>query len=186
MSIGTSKTRGRRLRAALLSLAFVASGFTTLVWATPANAASCSLPTGVGTEQHTKQSVLNQASSSETVRWKAGNEITGAEFLDYLNNGTQVYQSNMAPDAIGYYRQNGDYSLPVDLKANGCKSIILIAASSGSQKYLDVCVAPSPGQIHVVCNWNLPDGLIGNIQVGLYNTSTEKMSLTSTHSPIIT
>jgi hypothetical protein len=186
-TIRTSTATVRRSRVALLSLGMlIASGLTTLVTVAPAQAAGCSLPTGAGTVHHTKHSVLSQASATETVTWRAGTELTGKQFITYLQNGHPVYSSNLAPDALGYYRGNGDYSFPVNLKADGCKSIVLVGASNGSRQWLDVCVAPSPGQDHNVCNWNLPEGLLGYLEVGLYDPASRTLTLTTTHSPILT
>jgi hypothetical protein len=162
--------RPRAVRVLVSTLALLGGVFTVSVSAAPAFAASCSFPSG--SEVHTKQWYLNKASSTTTVNWTVGRELVGNEFIDIVNDGTTVYRADDPPVSIGYFHADGDYGLPVDLKANGCKGVVVVETGTDSHLWVDICVAPSVGQVHSVCNWDVPEHLNGHMYAGLYNPNT--------------
>jgi hypothetical protein len=166
--------RPRALLVLLSTLVLLGGALTVSVSAQPAFAAGCHFPSNA--EVHSKQWYLNKASSTVTINWTVGRELSGSEFIDILNGGTQNFRADYPEAQVqGWFRTNGDYGLPVNLQNNGCKGVVVVQTGTDSHLWTDICVAPSAGQDHSVCNWDLPENLRGHMYAGLLNPSTHEV-----------
>lgn len=180
----TRRTSVIRFRVLVSILALTCSALATVTLVEPASAAGCSLPSG--SDVNTKQWYLNQASSTVTVTWTVGQQVSASDFLSILQGGDKVWQAQYPPWGDAYFRTNGDYGLPVDLLDNACKGVLVVQVGANGHLWTNVCVAPEAGQIHTVCNWDLPEHLNGVMTFGYLDPATHRVGTSPTGSPVST
>jgi hypothetical protein len=145
-------------------------------------ASSCTFASGQ--EVHTKTWYRNQASSYAIVNIDTGNDISGTTFNNDLQGYTAWFNDYYPTEA--WYRQSGDYSFGVNFTNNGCNAVAVFFTQNSSHSWTDICIAGASGQVHTVCNFDVPDGITGALWTGEYNSATGQIATNPQGTPIRT